>query len=57
VFPTQKTLVEEYLPAMVDRCLNLYVWPLLVVSPTTMATFDLWKSMGQHDTFAFVIFF
>jgi len=25
VFPTQKTLVEEYLPAMVDRCLNLYV--------------------------------
>ncbi len=45
VFPTQRTLVKEILPTMVDRYLNLYVRPLFATTPITMATFDLWMSM------------
>ncbi len=57
MFPTQRTLVDEILLTMVNRCLNLYIQPLLVVTPTTMATFDLSMSEGQHDTFTLVIIF
>jgi hypothetical protein len=45
VFPTQRTLVEEILPTMVDRYLDLYVRPLFFTTFITMVTFDLWMSM------------
>jgi hypothetical protein len=40
---------------MVDRCLYLYVGPLLAKTPTTMVTFDLWMNKRQQDTFFLAI--
>jgi hypothetical protein len=45
VFPTQRTLAEEILLAIVDRYLDLYVRPLFFTTLTTMITFDLWMNM------------
>jgi hypothetical protein len=39
---------------MVTRCLELHVQPLFNATPIVIATFGLWMSRGQHDTFAFV---
>jgi hypothetical protein len=44
VSPSQKTLSEEILPSMVDKCLALYVWPLIDATPTTTTKFDLWMN-------------
>ncbi len=50
-------MFEEILPTMVIHYLKLHVQPLLNVTPTIIATFDLWMSRGQHDTFALVVNF
>lgn len=57
VFPSRKTLFERIFPSIVTHCVNLYVQLQLDATPTIMATFDLWMSKDQQDTFAFVVNF
>jgi hypothetical protein len=47
--------VEEVLPAMVKKFVQLHVLPRLAKATTLSASFDLWMSKGGVDTFALVI--
>ncbi|KAJ7538060.1 hypothetical protein O6H91_11G033100 [Diphasiastrum complanatum] len=57
VFPSRHQLVEEVIPQMVAKTLERYVLPLLASCVTATASFDLWMSRGEIDTFALVINF
>jgi hypothetical protein len=54
-FPFQTTIIEEVLPTMVKKTMQLHVLPRLVEATTLSASFDLWMSRGGVNTFALVI--
>jgi hypothetical protein len=54
-FPSQATFIEEVLPTMVEKTMQLHVLPRLVEATTLSTSFDLWMSKGGVDTFALVI--
>jgi hypothetical protein len=57
VFLFRKTLSKKILPNMVMCRLEFNVQLLLNATPIVMATFDLWMSRGQQDTFTLVVNF
>jgi hypothetical protein len=49
--------MEEMLPVMVKKTLDQHVLPNLKTITTILASFNLWMSHGDVDTFALVINF
>jgi hypothetical protein len=49
--------VEEVLPTMVKKTMDIHVLPNLALTTMVFASFDLWMSCGGVDTFALVINF
>ncbi len=56
-FPSQSSLVEVVLPAMVKRTLDQHVLPNLKIATIVSVSFNLWMSHNGVDTFALVINF
>ncbi len=55
VFPFHVTFVEEVMPAMVKKTMQLHVLLGLAKAITLSTSFDPWISKGGVDTFALVI--
>ncbi len=55
IFLFHVDLVEEILPKMVQKTMNLQVFPNLKCKAIMFTNFDLWMSRGGVDTFALVI--
>jgi len=55
VFPSHVTFVEEVMPAMVKKTMQLHVLLGLAKAITLSVSFDPWISKGGMDTFALVI--
>jgi len=49
--------MEEMLPVMLKKTLDQHVLPHLKITTIVLASFDLWMSHGNFDTFALVIIF
>jgi hypothetical protein len=47
--------VEEVLPAMVTKFMDIHVLPKLASATTISTSFDLWMFKGSIDMFALVI--
>jgi len=47
--------VEEVLPTMVTKSMDIHVLPRLEIVATIFVSFDLWMFRGSIDTFALVI--
>jgi hypothetical protein len=55
VFPSRITFVEEMLPTMVIKTMQLHVMLGLVDATTLSICFDIFMSKGGVDTFVLVI--
>lgn len=55
IFPSHSSLVEQVLPTMVAKTMNLHVLPHLEFATIVFCSFDLWMSKNEVDTFALVI--
>jgi hypothetical protein len=55
VFPSWATFIEEVLPIMVKKTMQLHVLLGLAKVTTLLISFDFWMSKGGMDTFALVI--
>jgi hypothetical protein len=57
LFPSRFSFVEEMLPTMVKKTMDHCVFPNLALAIVVFASFNLWTSYGEVDTFALVINF
>lgn len=57
VFSTRRQLVQEHIPNVLAKTMELYVLPAIATCATPTITFDLWMSRAGFDTFALVVNF
>jgi hypothetical protein len=57
LFPSRFSFVEEMFPTMVKKTMDHRVFPNLALAIVVFASFNLWMSHGEVDTFALVINF
>jgi hypothetical protein len=55
IFPFHSSLVEQILPTMVTKTMNLHMLPHPEFATIVFCNFDLWMSKNEVDTFALVI--
>ncbi len=55
IFPSRSNLVEEVLPRMVQKIMNLHVFPNFKYATTMFINFDFYMFRGSVDTFSLVI--
>ncbi len=55
IFPSCFNLVEEVLPGMVQKIMNLHVFPNFKYVATMFVSFDFYMFRGSVDTFFLVI--
>jgi len=55
IFASHSSLMEQVLPTMVAKTMNLHVLPHLEFATIVSCSFDLWMSKNEVDTFALVI--
>jgi hypothetical protein len=55
IFPSHSSLMEQVLPTMVTKTMNLHMLPHLEFATIVSCNFDLCLSKNEVDTFALVI--
>lgn len=56
-FPSRKAFVQEHIPTMLKRTMNIYLHPTIASCVTMSITFNLWMSRCRYTTLGTIINF